>query len=415
MEKLVGSLLSKAGFYVFIERRSQGGNSLRVRVSSTPVKAPVDRIDYFFVLPGGLQPAVMDRIVSKTKVVGDVGTVTRCSPKLREREAVIVELPLMVRLKEMNCGAHEAEALAGAAVALLGLSADSVNVLLEGRVEDSEVSSVKTAFRLGHALGVEMDENVLVARYLRSDKKEILMDAGTAISLGTAAGGCNFVASHSLFSGTLFDFYADNSERFGTVAFRAEDGLGALNMCVGASYAGARALFAASDTHSVDEAIETAALSETPLVIHAVPGCGTMSCLGHGGLPHVVYAPVSVESAFTLGAQAFATAEKFRIPVVLMADPCLSEVAYDAEPSLPDGEKDNIPEGLPGLVLKTYTDKRVEKRAALLDSALPPKLFGDPDYRTLIVFWGFLQEILLEALHVAEAEGRFDTRSVAVL
>lgn len=463
VEEIVGRLLSKAGFYVFIARRyddeAQGDNSLRVRVSSTPVKAPVTRIDYLFLLLGGLQSDVMNHITSKTKVVGDVGTIARNSPKLREREVAITELPLAARMRELNCGPYEAEALAGITAALLGLGAGSADTLLERRVRDSEASALKTAFRLGHALGVEMDEGTLVARYLCSNKKEILMDADTAVSLGTAAGGCNFVTSHSPFPGALFDFYSSNAERFGAVALRAEDKADALNICVGAAYAGARALFTTPDGCSAGEAIETANRSEVPLVIHTTPryapaanmeideGQTTNStlCSGHGEFPCAVYAPVSLESAFALSARAFATAERFRTPVVLLTDPYFSKIAYDVEPSRQDAESfpENFlfPRGVPGYELKPSdlndrpddreakernvfkgvalklrpADKRMRKLAALREHSLPPKLFGDPLYQTLIVLWGSLQETLLEALRVAEAEGRFDVKGVAVL
>jgi 2-oxoglutarate ferredoxin oxidoreductase subunit alpha len=440
VEEIVGRLLSKAGFYVFIARQygagAQSGNSLRIRVSSTPVKAPVERIDYLFFLFGGLRPGIMNHITSETKVVGDVGTIARDSPKLREREAMIVELPLAARMKELNCGAHEAEAMAGITAALFGLSAESADALLERRAEDSAVAARKTAFRLGHALGIEMDQGVLVARYLRSNKKEVLMDADTAISLGTAAGGCNFVASP--FPGALFDFYSDNAEGFGAVALRAEDKAGALGMCIGAAYAGARSLLTTPDGCSVSEAIEAANLSETPLVIHAVPqhpASNAALCFGHGEFPCVVYSPVSLESAFALGTRAFAAAEKFRIPVVLMTDPHLSRTAYDVEPprsqedfsfsrSIPGHEPSELDSSgsvrernvFKGVALKLRpADERTRKLAVLREHSLPPKLFGDPLFRTLIVFWGSLQETLLEVLRAAETQGRFDVKSVAVL
>ncbi|MDR1979606.1 MAG: hypothetical protein LBQ42_12805 [Synergistaceae bacterium] len=459
LEDLMGRLLSKAGFYVFTARRSGArGNAVRIRVSSTPVKAFVDRIDYLFLLSGGLRPDIMNHITSRTKVVGDVGTITRDSPKLREREAAIVELPIAARVKELDCAAREAEVLAGVTAALFGLTAESADALFERRFKEPEASALKIAFRLGHALGIEMDEGVLVARYLRADKKEILMDADTAISLGTVAGGCNFVAAPS--SGTLFDFCSSRAEAFGTVAVRAEDRAGALNMCLGAAYTGARALYVLSGG-SISEALESANLSETPLVIHTAsrraPNANMADVTdetadaeqtlnlalysGRGEFPCAVYAPACLESAFALGARAFATAEKFRTPVVLMTDAHLSDIAYDIEPpclnpeSLPprdvrghdsglsdhegkkgerEGEEDqNV---LKGLALKIRAvDKRVQKFAMLREDALPPTLFGDPLYQTLIVSWGSLQEPLLEALRVAETELRFETLGLALL
>ena len=484
-EDLIGRLLSKAGFYVFTTReymsRVRGGNnSTRVRVSSTPVRAFVDRIDYLFLLAGGLRPNVMDHITSDTKIIGDIAVVTRDTPKFLERNAAILELPIAAKAKELGGSVYEATILAGVTAGLFGLEAESADFMLEARFKDQETAARnKTAFRLGHSLGMEMDAGTLVAKYPGVDKKEILMDGNTSVSLGAAAGGCNFVTAYPMSPGTaLFSFFSRNAERFGAIVEQTEDEISAVNMCIGASYAGARALCTTSGGGFalMTEGLSLAGIAETPLVVHLAqrPGPATGMATrteqadlnlalyaGHGEFPRAIFAPSTVESAFALGAQAFATAAKFQTPVILLTDQYLLDSAYDIVPPRPEAasfperpvatteeyrryvfppgdEETTSPRGVPGYgtglvgldshehteeahisedfeVRTRMMDKRMKKLEAMRQEALPPRLFGDPLYQTLIVCWGSLQESLLEALRVGRSESLFDSRGLALL
>jgi 2-oxoglutarate ferredoxin oxidoreductase subunit alpha len=483
-EDILGRLLSKAGFYVFTTReymsRVRGGsNSTRIRVSSTPVRAFADRIDYLFLLAGGLHSHIMSQITSQTKIIGDVSSVTRDAVKFQQRQATIIEIPITATAKELGDSIYEATVLAGVAAGLFGIGAESADALLERRFQDLETAARNmAAFHSGYALGSKLSEGTLVRRYPRADKKEVLMDGNTALSLGTAAAGCNFVAAYPMSPGTaLFTFYANNAERLGAVVEQAEDEIGAINMCLGASYAGAQTLCTTSGGGFalMGEGLSLAGISETPVVIHLAqrpgPATGMATRMeqadlnlalyaGHGEFPRAIYAPATVESAFTLGAQAFATAAKFQTPVILLTDQYLLDSAYDVVPPRPEavplpenpvitddgyrryafptqGETTS-PRGVPGygagLVgfdshehteeahitedfgLRTrMADKRMKKLEAMRQEALAPTLFGDPLYQTLIVCWGSLQELLLEALLAARTQARFSTAGVALL
>ncbi len=473
-EEMIARLLSRSGLYVFtakeyMSRVRGGSNSTRIRVSSVPVRAFIDRIDYLFVLAGGLRPNIMDHITAETRIIGDVSVLTRDTPKFQERKAAMFELPIAAKAKELGGSVYEAAVLTGVTAGLFGLEAECADTFIERRFKDAEVAvRNKTAFHIGHALGNDLNQGTLISRYPRTDKKEILLDGNTAVSLGAAAAGCNFVTAYPMSPGTaVFGFFARNAERFGCAVEQVEDEISAVNMCIGASYAGARALTTTSGGGFalMGEGISLAGITETPLVIHLAqrPGPATGMATrteqadlnlalyaGHGEFPRAIYAPSSVESAFKLTAQAFVTAAKYQTPVIVLTDQYFLDSAYDVMPPQPEtvpfpekpvttedgyrryafpapGEVAS-PRGVPGCgsglvgldshehtedahisenfeLRARMMDKRLHKLEAMREEALAPRLFGDPMYQALIVCWGSLQESLLEAMRLLDAKG----------
>ena len=69
-EDLARQMLSKAGYYVFSTReymsRVRGGNnSTQIRVSTKPVRAYVDNIDWLFALSPELRSNITEKISEK--------------------------------------------------------------------------------------------------------------------------------------------------------------------------------------------------------------------------------------------------------------------------------------------------------------------------------------------------------------
>ena len=471
-EDLIGRVLSDSGYYVFTTReymsRVRGGsNSTRVRVSSTPVRAAVDRIDWLFLLAGGLHPNITANITADTKIIGDASVLTREADRYRNYGGALSELPILSKAKELGGAIYEVTITAGIAAGLFGIQAENAAPLFERRFKDPEVAARnRAAFEFGLALGAELSGTPLLARYPRADKKEILMDGNTSVSLGAAAAGCNFVTAYPMSPGTaMFRFFAVNAARFGCVVEQVEDEISAINMCIGASYAGARALATTSGGGFalMTEGLSLAGITETPVVVHLAqrPGPATGMATrteqadlnlalyaGHGEFPRAIYAPASIESAFTLAAQAFATASRFQTPAILLTDQYLLDSAYDILPpqpeniplperpvvaeegykryAFPSGGEVVSPRGVPGCgpglvgfdshehteeahISENFEnrtrmmDKRMRKHEAMRKEALPPTLFGDPAFHTLIVSWGSPRETIREALRLLNA------------
>ena len=116
-----------------------------------------------------------------------------------------------------------------------------------------------------------------------------------------------------------------------------EDEIAAINMVIGAGYAGVRAMTATSGSGFclMVEGLGLAGMTETPIVV--VEGQRPGPAIGlptrteqgdlefvlhahHGDFPRAVLAPATVEDAFWLTIKAFNLAEKYQLPVIILTD-----------------------------------------------------------------------------------------------
>ncbi|GAI19311.1 unnamed protein product, partial [marine sediment metagenome] len=103
----------------------------------------------------------------------------------------------------------------------------------------------------------------------RSDKK-MLISGNESLSLGAMAAGCKFMSAYPMTPSTgIITYLAGKAKQYGLVAEQAEDEIAAINMAIGASFAGVRAMVATSGGgfSLMAEALGLAAMTETPLVI----------------------------------------------------------------------------------------------------------------------------------------------------
>lgn len=174
-------------------------------------------------------------------------------------------------------------------------------------------------------------------------KEQILISGNEAIALGAIASGCTFYAAYPMTpSSTILHTLADLSKQTGMIVRHAEDEIAVMNMCIGASYAGARAMCATSGGGFalMNEALGLAGITETPLVAVEVqrPGPATGLPTWHGQadlqfvlnsaqgeFPRVVIAPGDPEECFYLTSEAFNLADKFQTPVIVLSDKYLGE------------------------------------------------------------------------------------------
>jgi 2-oxoglutarate ferredoxin oxidoreductase subunit alpha len=137
----------------------------------------------------------------------------------------------------------------------------------------------------------------------------------------------------------LMVLYAD---RFNIAVEQAEDEIAAINMVIGASFTGVRAMTA---TSGGGFALMTEALSLAGMTENAHCYCGRAAAgsatgfptrtgqedldllihSGHGEFARVVLSPGTIEEAFYLTNRAFQLAEKYQIPVLILSDQDLAD------------------------------------------------------------------------------------------
>lgn len=183
----------------------------------------------------------------------------------------------------------------------------------------------------------------------------IVWDGNSAVALGALRAGCKFYSAYPMSPSTgIMEYMARYGKAFSVIVEQAEDEIAAVNMAIGASFAGARAMTATSGGGFalMTEGLSLAAMTETPLVIVDAqrPGPATgfptrteqadiefIIHAGHGEFARAVFTPGTPEEAFLSTVRAFNLAERYRLPVLILSDQYLAESSYSA--ALPDFDK----------------------------------------------------------------------------
>jgi 2-oxoglutarate ferredoxin oxidoreductase subunit alpha len=158
--------------------------------------------------------------------------------------------------------------------------------------------------------------------------------------------GCRFFAGYPITPASeIAEHLAKKLPRVGGVAIQMEDELASIGAVVGASWAGAKSMTATSGPgfSLMQETIGYAFMTETPCVIVDVqrlgPSTGQATKCGqgdvmqarwgtHGDYSAIALSPNSVQEMFELTIKAFNLAEKYRTPIILLAD---EEIAHMRE------------------------------------------------------------------------------------
>ena len=165
-----------------------------------------------------------------------------------------------------------------------------------------------------------------------------------ACAEGAITAGCRFFAGYPITpSSEIAEHLALRLPQVGGVFVQMEDELASLGAVIGASWAGAKAMTATSGPgfSLMQENIGYAFMTETPCMVvdvqRAGPSTGQATKCGqgdvmqarwgtHGDYAAVVLSPNSVQEMFDLTVRAFNLAEKFRTPVVLLADEIIAHM-----------------------------------------------------------------------------------------
>lgn len=177
-----------------------------------------------------------------------------------------------------------------------------------------------------------------------SDNRLIFVNGNGAIVEGAIQAGCKFYAGYPITpSSEIAEEMSKRLPQVGGIYVQGEDELASINMIVGASMAGAKAMTATSGPgfSLMQEGVGLAVATETPLVIvdmmRAGPSTGIASKAWQGDIMQARFGshsdyeiisvyPWSVQEAFELTIESFNLAEKYMTPVVLLGDAILARM-----------------------------------------------------------------------------------------
>jgi 2-oxoglutarate ferredoxin oxidoreductase subunit alpha len=173
---------------------------------------------------------------------------------------------------------------------------------------------------------------------------KVLMKGNEAIAEAAIRAGCRFFFGYPITPQTeVPETMSVRMPEVGGCFLQAESEVAAINMVYGAAGAGARVMTSSSSPgiSLKQEGISYIAGAELPCLIINVmrggPGLGGIQASqgdyfqatrggGHGDYRVMVYAPASVQETVDLIGRAFDTADRYRIPVMLVADGILGQM-----------------------------------------------------------------------------------------
>jgi 2-oxoglutarate ferredoxin oxidoreductase subunit alpha len=194
-----------------------------------------------------------------------------------------------------------------------------------------------------------------------------MMQGNIACAEAAIAAGCRFFAGYPITpSSEIAEHLSVRLPSIGGNFIQMEDEIAAMGAVIGASLAGTKSMTATSGPgfSLKQENIGFAIMAEVPCVIVNIQrggpstGLPTLPSQGdvmqsrwgtHGDHSIIVLSPSSVKEMFDLTVQAFNLAEKFRTPVILLADEIIAHLSEKVE--IPDAsdlqiidrKKPNVP------------------------------------------------------------------------
>ena len=178
---------------------------------------------------------------------------------------------------------------------------------------------------------------------------KVLMKGNEALAEAAIRAGCHHFFGYPITPQTeLAAYMSKRMPKVGGTYLQAESEIAAINMVLGASAAGIRAMTSSSSPgiSLKGEGISYMAGSDLPAVIINVqrggPGLGGIQpsqadywqatkATGHGDFQILVFAPSTVQEMVDLISHAFDTADKYRMPAMILADGMLGQMMEPVE------------------------------------------------------------------------------------
>ena len=384
---LLERVLQRLGFNVYahsdyMSRVRGGHNFFYIRFSDKELYSYSPNVDVIFALDEETVEIHNSKLKKDGIIIADNDIA---------KEKDIIHLPLnMTAIRLKNIMVANTVGL-GAILKYFGLPIDiSIEALID-ELNDKIAQVNIEAIEEGYTL-LDTKYNI---KALNNEK--ILINGNQAVGVGAIAAGVKFYCGYPMTPSTgVLNYIAQHSDEFEIAVDQVEDEVAALNMALGAAYAGVRAMTGSSGGGFalMVEALSLAGMIEVPVVVINVqrPGPATgfptrteqadlqfMIHAGHGEFPRMIMAFRDAEDAFYQTFRAFNIAEKYQIPVLLMSDQYLADSVVSKKPF----DFNNIK--IERYIHNEFTDG-VYKRYKLTEDGISPRILpGKIEGQTVLV------------------------------
>lgn len=451
---ILQKLLKNNGYYVFTVRdfmsRVRGGhNFTQIRFGTEPIYSHSGQLDGIIALNEETISIHKDRLAEHGFIL--------CDSRIITEDSRALSLDMAAIGKELGNPRVVGSIAVGAILRLFSGEPRNLEQVFSEFIKQQYLEVNMKALMRGYEL-VEKKFPHLEGTY----HEWMLLTGNQALALGAVAAGLRFYSAYPMSPSTsILEYLAKIGDETGIVVEQAEDEIAAINMAIGASFAGAPAMTGTSGGgfSLMVEALGLSGIGEIPVVAVDVqrPGPATglptrteqsdlkfVISASQGEFPRMVIALRNHADAFYQTARALYIAEKYQIPVIILSDQYLGDASGTVEPydlnkvfslSTPDIQDEEeylryrltdngiSPRRYPGKT-KSFVaadsdehdergwiteeadirirmmDKRLGKLEELKKELQEPEFFGTEEFDTLLLGWGSLYGPITEAVKI---------------
>jgi 2-oxoglutarate ferredoxin oxidoreductase subunit alpha len=377
--KLICESLSKAGYELFLydEYPSliRGGHNITyISYSPYPVYACNKYIDILVCLDNQTFIKHKDNLSKKSIVIYDPEIFSIESDDIANIGSEFLPFNVCKEIRKNGFPSILKNTLyAGILLSILGITKKDFLASIKKINKKHAESNLKCA-EIAYKISEEFFEvKKYSIEHKQAKEKKYFISGNEAIGIGALRAGLGFYSAYPMTpSSTIMDFMFKYGEKYGTIVKQAEDELSAINMVIGASFAGRRAMTATSGGgfSLMTEGLGLAAITETPIVIvlsqRPGPATGMPTWTSQSDLqfalhasqddfPRIILAPTDHAECLYFGSYALDLSEKYQLPVIILLDKHLSESFAKTKEEIPYTKLNR------GRILSDSILKRIQK------------------------------------------------------
>jgi 2-oxoglutarate ferredoxin oxidoreductase subunit alpha len=460
---ILARCLVRKGFSVHVtqtyESRVRGGHNIfAIRVGEKKISAPCDRIDLLICMNEESFQIHRDELTDDALIIGN------------EEWDIDDDRWIGLPFKMFGEKLYWNMAVTGIAAGLIGLDQESMGQVIDDTMKSGITKENKRVLAAAYKWLEEKENKFKILSGINKIQKKWMLTGHEAVALGAISGGIKFCSFYPMSPATsIAQTLINHSQKMGLIVEQVEDEIAAINMALGASFAGVPSIVPTSGGGFalMTEGLSLSGISETPVVIVIAqrPGPGTGLATrteqgdlwhalhsGHGEFPRVIYAPGNVEECFFLTRKAVEMTETYQVPAIILTDQYIAESFQDMDQidieTLPfikpgaDASEISVPYNrywitkngisprlLPGLskqlvigdshehtelghmtedltLRPRMVDKRLKKGDMLKDEAVLPEYKGSKKPEILFVCWGSVKGAVEESAEMLKSDGK---------
>ncbi|MEW6594037.1 MAG: 2-oxoacid:acceptor oxidoreductase subunit alpha [Thermodesulfobacteriota bacterium] len=346
-------IFSRMGLHVFTHQdymsRIRGGhNFYQLRVAENAVSASKEKIDILVALDENTIEIHQADCKPDGVIIYDAAMTKSTHEGRRFLSIPLLELTEQLGMAEIMANSAAIGAILGGLDLALDFFPEALQASLGKKGEEVLHNNLRVA-QAGWDFVRKSNWPATLKFAPAARKGLMLMNGSQAIGFGALVSGCKFYAAYPMTPSTgIMNYLAAKAAKHDIIVEQAEDEIAAINMVLGASFGGVRAMTGTSGGGFalMTEGLSLAGMTELPVVIAEVQRPGPATGLptrteqgdllfvlfsGHGEFPRILFAPGTPEQAILLTNKAFELAEKYQVPAIVMSDQYLADCEWTYE------------------------------------------------------------------------------------